>query len=103
MTDKQINEKVAALCGWKQSKKHKWWLRKGVVRLNPPYTESLDMCRDFIDQIHGGDRDDFCTIVMTLERVEQTYEFEFWWALLTLTPRELCEAYLKLKGQWDEN
>lgn len=99
MTDKEINEKVAALCGWKQSKKHKWWLRKGVVRLNPPYTESLDMCQDFIKEIQGGDRDDFCTIAMRLERVESAYEFEFWWALITLTPRELCESYLKLKGQ----
>lgn len=101
MTDKEINEKVATLCGWKKSGKNGWWMRGGDVRINPPYTKSLDMCHDFMKEIHGGDRDDFCTIVHSLERVEQTYEFEFWWALLTLTPRELCEAYLKLKGQWE--
>ena len=103
MTDKEINEKVAALCGWKQSKKHKWWLRKGVVRLNPPYTESLDMCRDFMKEIHGEDRNDFVEIARTLERLDTLYDFEFQWAMLTVTPRELCECYLKLKGQWDEN
>lgn len=77
MTDKEINGKVATLCGWKWSKKHNWWMRDVFVKVEPPYTESLDMCQDFMKEIQVGDRDDFCTIAMRLERVDGTYEFEF--------------------------
>jgi len=101
MTDKKINEKVAALCGWKWSKKHAWWMRDRVVTTNPPYTESLDMCQDFMKEIHGGDRNDFVEIARTLERLDTLYDFEFQWAFMTLAARELCECYLKLKGQWE--
>ena len=103
MTDKEINEKVAALCGWKWSKKHNWWMRDGVVRVNPPYTESLDMCQDFMKEIQVGDRKHFICIAREIERMAPLCDYDHQWAMLTMTPRELCEVYLKLKGQWDEN
>ena len=101
MTDNQINERVAALCGWKKSRKHNWWRRDGTVRIIPPYTVSLDLCRDFIGQIHGGDREDFIRIARELERLAPLFHYEHQWALATMTARELCECFLKLKGQWE--
>lgn len=103
MTDNQINERVAALCGWKKSRKHNWWRRDGAVRIIPPYTVSLDLCRDLIDQIHGEDRKDFIRIAHEIDRLAPLCDYEHQWAMATMTPRELCECFLKLKGQWDEN
>jgi len=67
----------------------------------PKYTESLDACREFMEKIHGSDREEFAIIARYLERVDTLYEAEEQWALITLTPLELCEVLLRLKGQWE--
>jgi len=67
----------------------------------PNYTDSLDACREFMEKIQGVDREEFVIIARYLERVDTLYEAEEQWALITLTPLELCEAFLRLKGQWE--
>lgn len=90
MTNQEINERVAKLCGWNEN-----------FSGPPNYTESLDACREFMSKIHGSDREEFVIIARYLERVDTLYEAEEQWALITLTPLELCEAFLRLKGQWE--
>lgn len=104
MTNQEINERVAKLCGWKPRAFCAGYYRDGFdgyALALPNYVESLDACREFISQIHGLDRVDFVEIVQHLERVDPLYEYEELWAIITLTPLELCEAFLRLKGQWE--
>lgn len=105
MTNQEINERIAKMCGWtREEYGAKFWRSPNYQFENqfaPNYTESLDACREFIEQLHGTDRDDFCSEVLKLDRLETKYEFEFWWAMISLTPLELCEAFLRLKGQWE--
>ena len=105
MTNQDINERIAKLCGWIPTTDGGicWDSNGNAIVTYPNYAGSLDICRDFIGKIHGGERNNFVKIAVVLERVDPLWDFEFQWALITLTPRELCEVYLKLKGQWDEN
>lgn len=104
MTNQEINERVAKLCGWKPRAFCVGYYRDdfdGYALALPNYTESLDACREFMSQIHGEDREEFVIIARYLERVDTLYEAEEQWALITLTPLELCEAFLRLKRQWE--
>ena len=107
MTNQEINERVAKLCGWTNIAP---CTCKIELRGKDPngcsghilnYAESLDACREFMSQIHGVDREEFVIIARYLERVESIYEYQEQFALITLTPLELCEAFLRLKGQWE--
>lgn len=69
----------------------------------PNYAESLDACREFMSQIKDEERDMFADEAIHLHKIAPLYEYKFWFAVMTLTPLELCECFLKLKGQWDEN
>jgi len=111
MTNQEINERVANLCGWTfesretaDGYKYRVWFAPGRIepfegRLN--YAESLDACREFISRIDEKERDEFSVIVCQLERINPLFEYEFWWAVINVTPLELCEAFLRLKGQWE--
>ncbi|NBV90470.1 MAG: hypothetical protein EBR84_03585 [Actinobacteria bacterium] len=67
----------------------------------PNYAESLDACREFLAQIDENDRAEFSSIVTCMDRIGMACDWEFYWAMITLTPLELCEAFLRLKGQWE--
>lgn len=103
MTNQDINERVAKLCGWSRIETGfgSQWAEKGGKLQPSNYTESLDACREFMSKIHGVERKEFVIIARYLERVESIYEYEEQWALITLTQLELCEAFLRLKGQWE--
>jgi len=111
MTNKEINERVAKLCGWTVESVEEQddgycdiWTppnRDDHFSGPPFYTESLDACREFMSQISGVDREDFLIVARRLDRTDTLYEYEELWALITLTPRELCEVFLRLKGQWE--
>ncbi len=117
MTNQEIHERVAKLCGWERKPfvygsmdedgtfeitSLEWYKDgEGFQCWERKYTESLDACREFMSQIHGTDREEFVIIARHLERVDTLYGFEEQWALITLTPLELCEAFLRLKGQWE--
>ncbi len=118
MTNQEINERVAKLCGWEKRPfvygsmdendnpieiTSKAWYKDGdgFRYFERNYAESLDACREFMEQIHGVDREEFVIIARRLDRIESIYEYEELWALITLTPLQLCEAFLRLKGQWE--
>ncbi len=111
MKNQEINDRIAKLCGWTVESVEEHddgysdiWTppnRNDHFSGPPLYTESLEACREFMSQIHGLDRVDFVEIVQHLERVNPLYEYEERWALITLTPLELCEAFLRLKWQWE--
>ncbi len=112
MTNKEINERVAKLCGWKNVPvdriffhgSSEMWESPGKGEFHetfPNYTESLDACREFMSKIDEKERDEFCMAVCQLERIHPFFEYEFWWAIINITPLERCEAFLRLKGQWE--
>lgn len=105
MTNKEINERVAKLCGWTQKQcGEQFWISPDREYENwgpQPYATCLDACREFMSQIDGVDREDFLIVARRLDRTDTLYEYEELWALITLTPRELCEVFLRLKGQWE--
>lgn len=118
MKNQEINERIAKLCGWEKKPfvygsmdedckpieiTSIGWYKdgEGFRFFERNYTESLDACREFINQLHGGDRDDFCSVVTSMDKIDMAYDSEVTWSLITLTPLELCEAFLRLKGQWE--
>ena len=105
MTNQEINERVAKLCGWKiKTNTGLFFDSSGKPHVDlPNYAESLDACREFMGELHGLDRCDFVEIANLTDRAANLYDYEHMWVLITLTPPELCECFLKLKGQWDEN
>lgn len=90
-----------------EAKKHEYKLGDEPVTIHrfttPNYAESLDACREFMSHIKDEERDMFADEAVHLHRIEPLYQYDFWFAIMTLTPLELCEAFLRLKGQWDEN
>lgn len=87
------------------AKKHEYKLGDEPVEIKrfktPNYAESLDACREFMSQIKDEERDMFADEAIHLHRIAPLYEYDFWFAIMTLTPLELCECFLKLKGQWE--
>lgn len=123
MTPQQINERIALLCGWTSkeetiervsagydwTEKYTTWSHPGKGRhLKPPsYAESLDACREFESPLYNGDLDsEMSQYMIHLGDVVKADESGWSWKyfrLATATPHERCEAFLRMKGQWDEN
>lgn len=112
MTNQEINERVAKLCGWtRQSityvsydgnderfeyKRMKWLSKDNWVQDSiPNYTESLDACREFESFKTGEEWSEY---IDTLTEICDVYNDP-----IVATPLQRCEAFLRLKGQWDEN
>ena len=129
MTNKEINERIAALtgfhntvglmkrglwyrpeaCGYtnceceagrftlEEAKKHEYLLDEPVTihRFKTPnYAESLDACRSFETEYTLGEQEEVFDMLYD--------EFGIRGACFA-TPLQRCEAFLRLKGQWDEN
>lgn len=115
MTNQEINERIARLCGWERKLvfgKHavvvKWVDPSGVnTGFNPPnYAESLDACRAFEELIKNSTEYDMRDYIINLEDASKARGSGWDWRsfqLTTATPLQRCEAFLRLKGQWDEN
>ena len=118
MTNQEINERVAKLCGWEKKPfvygsmdendnpieitSNAWHKDGEGFRLfERKYTDSLDACREFLSQINEKDRVEFSSITTCMDRIGMACDWEFYWAMITVTPLELCEAFLRLKGQWE--
>lgn len=119
MTNQEINERVAKLCGWVASvetiehnigyqwtEKRTCWSFPGRGRhLRPPnYAESLDACREFESKLTGDDRSlymDYIYLIIIQSNNNAVIGFENQWAMWNATPLQRCEAFLRLKGQWE--
>ena len=118
MTNQEINERIARLCGWERKvrlldsnvwnlERIDWVSPKQVTRYAPPnYAESLDACRAFEELIKNSTEYDIRDYIINLEDASKARGSGWDWRsfqLTTATPRQRCEAVLRLKGQWDEN
>lgn len=78
-----------------------------VKTFKPPnYSESLDACREFESKLTGDDRSmymDFIYLHIVRTNNEAVMGFENQWAMFNAPPLQRCEAFLRMKGQWDEN
>lgn len=108
MTNKEINKKVAALCGWRPTTVGDlcWDSNGNAIIIYPNYAGSLDMCREFEGLIKKSTEYDMRDYIINLEDASKARGSGWDWRsfqLTTATPLERCEAFLRLKGQWDEN
>lgn len=119
MTNQEINERVARLCGWVASvetiehnigyqwtENRTWWSFSGRGRhLRPPnYAESLDACRSFEDLIENSSDQEIRDYIINLEDASNARGSGWDWRSFRLaraTPLQRCEAFLRLKGQWE--
>ena len=108
MTNKEINERIAKLCGWIPTTDGGicWDSDGNAIITYPNYAESLDACRDFEELIKNSTEYDIRDYIINLEDASKARGSGWDWRsfqLTTATPRQRCEAFLRLKGQWDEN
>ena len=96
MTNQEINERIAKLCGWIPTTDGGicWDSNGNAIITYPNYAESLDACRLFEREYTFGEE----------ELVFDFMQSEVGTAAACFASPELrCEAFLRLKGQWDEN
>lgn len=108
MNNQEINKRIALLCGWeKQILTHGFWKNpnsvSGFIDV-PNYTKSLDCCREFESKLTSDDRSmymDFIYLHIVRTNNEAVMGFENQWAIFNATPLQRCEAFLRMKGQWE--
>lgn len=107
MTNQEINERVAKLCGWKPRAFCVGYYRDdfdGYALALPNYTESLDACREFEAAITGDDRSlylDHIYLIVIQSNNNAVMGFDNQWAMFNATPLQRCKSFLRLKGQWE--
>lgn len=122
MTNQEINERVAKLCGWErkpfvygtmddndepiQQEALAWYKDgHGFRCFQKNYADSLDACREFEDSITG---DEVGLYEHFIGEITQSYALALRRSfvgermkLIRSTPLQRCEAFLQLKGQWE--
>lgn len=97
MTNQEINERVAKLCEWYReidAGGNVTWCKHGKYMAMPPnYAESLDECSLFEDFSTGDEWDIY------LDNLNEICDGEN--DPVVATPLQRCEAFLRLKGQWE--
>ena len=114
MTNEQINERIAKLCGWtvdvedypEDGEMYVWTSPCGKEHFTGPglYSESLDKCREFESKLTGDDRSfymDHLYIIVLVVNIDARIGFEREWAMFNATPIQRCESFLRLKRKWD--
>lgn len=109
MTPKQINERIAKLCGWEQRWNGCWEKDGKYYETHPPrYTESLDLCQVFekLIQGNGSDPEVYEDALAQIIGVDDDWytgiSFREAAKLVYATPQQRCEAFLRMKGEWEE-
>jgi len=97
MTNQEINERVAKLCGWERRKHCKGYYRndhEGYIFEPPNYAKSLDACREFEEAMNAREKVVYADLLVDLCG-DDSYDPIF-------APSAVrCEAFLRLKGQWE--
>lgn len=111
MTNQEINERVAKLCGWEKcicgdENCGAWFSNVGnEPSLGVPnYTKSLDACGEFEEMVEMSSDQEIQNYVMDLEAAAKATGSGWNWRAFRLaraTPLQRCEAFLRLKGQWE--
>jgi hypothetical protein len=140
LTNQQINERIAKLCGanemvglkkrglWyrsgssgytsceceagrftrKEAKKHEY-LHDEPVTIHEfasrDYAGSLDACREFESKLNGDHRSLYMDMLYLFVNDPggdfSDSDFDNQWAMFNATPLQRCEAFLRMKGQWE--
>jgi len=123
MTPQEINERIARLCGWfpvEDTESGLWHLsnmdgrRIGYLSalsenhawqvLCPDYFNSLDACTQFEDLIDKEGSPTLDQYATALEDVTDARGSGWSWryfCLIRAKPQQRCEAFLRVKGQWE--
>lgn len=109
MTNQEINERVAKLCGWEHIKSDSnpnlmYWAKFNGMAYSGSvanYAESLDACREFMETLSKEERYEYGNWIMNIKRFDTLYGGNRITALITVTALERCEAFLRMKGQWE--
>lgn len=109
MTNQEINERIAKVLGWKRREHCKGYYRddyEGYLLELPNYAGSLDACREFEGTIGRLALEYYAenlAVAVWGSAVGNTLSYLGASQLITATALQRCEAFLRMKGQWDEN
>lgn len=112
MTNEQINRAVAEELGWTNIRP-RYAFGPALLGLEPRHKQECrvpDFCNDYnavAEMRKAIKKDDeqvrFAQILcdMTFQGHEDIM-LEYYWTLLNATPRQQCEAFLRMRGKWRE-
>ena len=106
MTNQEINERVAKLCGWTIKTNTGLFFDssdKPHISL-PNYAESLDACKEFEGAIGKQALEYYAenlAVAVWGSAIGNTMSYLGAAQLITATPLQRCEAFLRLKGKWE--
>ena len=108
MTDTEIREAIARACGWEYSEIMYDGMPIGKVLFSPDGDLEIPDYPNDLNDIHSV----LCLMVssewMDFEKhltdvLERKYSDAYLRHFIVATPRELCEAFLRVKGLWKED
>lgn len=104
MTDSEINETIAELCGWKRSfskakNEHMWIGPGGWSWLKPmDYANDLNACTEFEKFKTRKELDDYVSEMCYMFGDGVDSEIA---RVATASSRERCEAFLRMHKKWN--
>lgn len=107
MTDKQINEKIAFECGWRQLRDGRWKRNGRVERSTPNYYKDLNACHEFAAWLNTEQQIQFAE---ELQFIVLENPSRAWWnlnaneayQLVEASARQRAEAFLRTLNLWEE-
>lgn len=106
MTDEQINAAIAEACGWTDIFLHPEFGLMGTPPNTPGlrtavefYTMDLNAMHEAEKGLTGLTRHAYCDAL--LDAVQDSPDHL--WEVLTATPRQRAEAFLKTLGKWNQS
>ena len=103
MKPEEINRRIAVLCGWQEYRsEHRDEMRwRGPDGHNwlvtPDYCGDLNACREFEKRMSLKEQNDYAWMIRGL-RAGGSDDFQ----IITTPAEHRCEAFLKMKGQYEE-
>lgn len=99
MTEQEINIAVAEELGWKY---HVYWWQSpsGDSRTYcPPFTTSLDACAEFEKTLNSLEKITYMDRITVLVATHYNHGYSVF-DMITATPLQRCEAFLRVKSKW---
>lgn len=97
MTDNEINRAVAEELGWKpHDKSDNHWVRPDGSLVVPNFCNNYNSAAEMREAIQPKERLEF------LLHLTNVTGYESPWRTLSATPRQQSEAFIRLRGKWNE-
>jgi hypothetical protein len=106
MSDEQINIAIAEACGWKHIAFNRGWIKAGDGETQcviPNYCNDLNAMNEAEDKLEGMNKAEFA--VQLCRVVGKDWPSGIGggsFAHIHATAREKAEAFLRVKGKWEE-